>query len=48
MAGEFTNLYINVQTLGEKVNVQLVMTMVLKEVDFIGSHEQALRKPKRV
>lgn len=38
MTGEFANLYINVQTLGEKVNVKLIMAMILEEVNFIVGH----------
>lgn len=38
MTGQLTNLNIHIQTLREEINVQLVVTMVLEEIDFIRCH----------
>lgn len=38
MTGKFTDFNIHVQTLREEVNVQLVMTMIFEEIDFIRCH----------
>lgn len=38
MTGQLTDFNIHVQTLREEVNVQLVMTMIFEEIDFIGCH----------
>lgn len=35
MTGEFANLYINVQTLGEKVNVKLIINLNAQGRKFI-------------
>ena len=38
MTGKLTNFYINVQTLGKEIDVQLVMTMIFEEINFIVGH----------
>ena len=38
MTGKLSDLNIYVQTLREEVNVQLVMTMIFEEIDFIRCH----------
>lgn len=38
MTGEFPDLNIYIQTLREEINVQLVMTMIFEEIDFIRRH----------